>query len=96
MMKQDDIRTYQLPLVESFQRAAKSHPLISIDAEVMAGAPCIKGTRILVYGILDSVRHGSSLDAPLRCWPRLTLEQVEQALRFAAEVIECPIEDEEG
>ncbi len=95
-MKHDGIRSYQLPLVESFQRAAKSHPLISVDADVMAGAPCVKGTRIPVYGILDSVRHGGSLVNPFREWPRLTLEQVEQALRFAAEVIECPIEDDEG
>ena len=37
MMKQDDIRTYQLPLEESFQRAAKSQlagrTLSAVDAE---------------------------------------------------------------
>src|SRR5439155_18551632 len=55
-----DPRDYTLPLQEIFKSASKECQFISVDPEVMAGAPCISGTRIPVYGILDALeQHGS-------------------------------------
>ncbi len=91
----DDRRKFQVTLADAFQRAAAEHPQISVDPEVMGGAPCIIGTRISVYWILDQVRARGcilSMDTP---GPVLTVEQVKEALGFAAEVIECALEDGE-
>ena len=89
----DDRRKFQVTLADAFQRAVDEFQYISVDPEVMGGAPCIRGTRITVYGILDSVREGGSLEDPRRGWARLSREQVKEALGFAAEVIECALED---
>ncbi len=89
----DDRRKFQVTLADAFERAVDEFAYISVDPKVMGGAPCIKGTRIPVYRILDSVREGDSLDYPIRAWPLLTRWQVREALGFAAEVIECALED---
>ncbi len=92
----DDRRAYRVPLAAEFQRVLKLCPLISVDAEIMCGAPCIRGTRIPVYVIVDTVRRvGSVGRAPSAHNHRVTREAVEQALEFAASVIECPLEDGE-
>ncbi len=91
----DDRRKFRVPLPASFQRALKAHPLISVDAAVMAGAPCVRGTRIPVYTILNVVCTRGSIFEARSQWPNsLTVEQVREALSFAAAVIECPLEDE--
>jgi len=89
----DDRRKFQVTLADAFQRAVDEFQYISVDPEVMGGAPCIRGTRVTVHGILDSVREGGSLEDPRRGWERLSREQVKEALGFAAEVIECALED---
>src|SRR5580658_8370751 len=43
---EEETTAYALPLIDLFRTAAKSYPSISIDFEVMGGAPCISGTRI--------------------------------------------------
>jgi uncharacterized protein (DUF433 family) len=63
-----------------------------MDPATMAGAPCIAGTRIPVYMVLDAVEHYGSLDVTLS-YPRLTLQQVKDAIGFAKLVVECPIDD---
>lgn len=45
---EEEIRAYSIPLAEAFHNAASSYPQISVDPDVMAGAPCIQGTRIPV------------------------------------------------
>jgi uncharacterized protein (DUF433 family) len=91
---EEEIRAYSIPLVEVFHLAARSYPAVSIDSDVMAGAPCIQGTRIPVYMILDAIEYQGSLDGALESYPRLTLDQVKEAIGFAKLVVECPIEHE--
>jgi len=88
-----DARSYTIPLVEVFRIASKQCSFISIDPEVMAGAPCISGTRIPVYGVLDAVDYHGSLEGALKSYPRLKIEQVKDAVLFAKLVVECPVED---
>jgi uncharacterized protein (DUF433 family) len=92
--REDDTRHYRIPLIEAFSIANSDYPGISIDPEVMAGAPCVAGTRIPVYMILDAVEY-SGLEGALESYPRLTLEQVKQAVGFAKMIVECPIEHED-
>lgn len=90
---EEDFRTYAAPLMDVFIRAAKDCRRISIDPDVMAGAPCLSGTRIPVYGILDALQHHGTLKGVLRSYPRLSKQQVEDAITFAKLVVECPLED---
>ncbi len=57
------------------------------DPRILGGKPCIKGTRISVEFILDLVASGGSRDDILKAYPHLTQEDVEQAVRYAAEAL---------
>jgi uncharacterized protein (DUF433 family) len=63
------------------------HPLITIDPEIMMGKPTIKGTRLTVELILEDLGAGRSIEALLEDYPRLTVEGIQAALRFAADVL---------
>jgi uncharacterized protein (DUF433 family) len=58
--------------------------LIAIDPAIRSGKPCIKGTRITVYDILEYLAGGMSEDELLRDFPDLTRDDVHAALAFAA------------
>ena len=90
---EEEERSYSLPLAEVFRRAAYEVQSISIDPEVMAGAPCVDGTRIPVYMILDAIEYHGSLEGALKSYPRLSLEQIKDAVGFAKLVVECPLGD---
>lgn len=57
---------------------------ISIDHRIMGGVPCIAGTRIPVAMIVRMVAAGSPEEQVLSDYPQLALEDVREALRFAA------------
>jgi len=59
---------------------------ISVDTGVMLGQPIIKGTRLPVYVIVQSITAGDSLDELLEAYPFLSSEDVEAALQYAADV----------
>lgn len=58
---------------------------IVIDPAIRSGKPCIRGTRITVYDILEYLAGGMSEDQVLRDFPMLTREDVRAALEFAAD-----------
>ncbi len=55
-----------------------------MDPAVRSGKPCIKGTRITVYDILEYLAGGMTEDAILGDFPDLTREDIRAALAFAA------------
>lgn len=57
---------------------------ISIDPAIRSGKPCIKGTRITVYDILEYLAGGMTETQILRDFPSLAREDVRAALEFAA------------
>ena len=59
---------------------------ISIDPNVCHGKPCIKGTRIMVWIIVDYLANGDSVKEVLTAYPSLTREDVQAALAYAAEM----------
>ncbi len=71
-------------------RYAENMPFerISIDHRVMAGVPCIRGTRIPVGTVVGLVAEGVSKEAILTDYPQLTGEDVEQTLRYAAAAVD--------
>lgn len=59
---------------------------ISIDPNICHGKPCIKGTRIMVWIIVDCLASGDSVEEVLAAYPSLTREDVQAALAYAAEM----------
>ena len=59
---------------------------ISIDPNVCHGKPCIKGTRIMVWIIVDYIANGDTVEDVLAAYPSLTREDVQAALAYAAEM----------
>jgi uncharacterized protein (DUF433 family) len=57
---------------------------IVIDPAVRSGKPCIKGTRITVYDILEYLAGGMSEKEILRDFPSLSQDDIRAALEFAA------------
>ena len=56
-----------------------------MDPRIRSGKPCIKGTRITVYDVLEYLAGGMSEDAILRDFPDLAREDIRAALAFAAQ-----------
>ena len=57
---------------------------ISVDPQVRGGKPCIKGTRITVYDVLEYLAGGMTEDQLLTDFPDLTRDDIRAALAFAA------------
>jgi uncharacterized protein len=69
-------------------RIARRHERISIDPEIMAGKPCIKGTRIPVELILRYLGDGQNVEDILAAFSGLTAEDVRAAAAYARAVPE--------
>ncbi|MBI3080564.1 MAG: DUF433 domain-containing protein [candidate division NC10 bacterium] len=57
------------------------------DPAILGGKPIIKGTRISVEFLLELFASGATRDDVLKAYPHLAPEDVEEALRYAAEVL---------
>jgi len=66
---------------------------IEVNPEICGGKPVIRGTRIMVRNILGMVAGGYSVDRIVTAYPDLTREDVNEALEYAAQVID---EDQVG
>ena len=59
---------------------------ISINPKICHGQPCVKGTRIMVWFIVQYLAHGDSKEEILEAYPSLTSEDIQACLAYAAEV----------
>ncbi len=57
---------------------------IVVDPAIRSGKPCVRGTRITVYDILEYLAGGMTEDEILRDFPSLAREDVKAVLEFAA------------
>jgi uncharacterized protein (DUF433 family) len=71
-----------------YEYIAMKHPLISIDPEILAGKPAIKGTRLGVEFIIGLMAEGISEAELLASYPGLTREHVLACLAFARDALE--------
>ena len=60
---------------------------IKVNPEQMGGVPCIRGLRIPVATIVSMIADGVSEDEILQAYPDLELEDIQEALRYAAEAV---------
>lgn len=58
--------------------------LIEARADIMLGKPCLKGTRIPVYLILEKLAAGETNDVILSAYPQLRPEHIRASLEYAA------------
>jgi uncharacterized protein (DUF433 family) len=59
---------------------------VSLDPGRQGGQPCLRGTRIPVYVVLDNLAAGESEATILAEYPSLTPTHIRAALAFAAEL----------
>ena len=59
---------------------------ISINPKICHGQPCVKGTRVMVWLIVQYLAHGDSMADILAAYPSLTREDIQACLAYAAEV----------
>ncbi len=60
---------------------------IEMNAKVMLGKPVVRGTRIPVELLLRKLGEGASQEDLLDAYPRLSREDIQAAMVFAAETL---------
>ena len=69
---------------------------ITFDPDKCFGKPCIRGIRMPVTSVISYLSSGMTIEDILRNWPELELEDIYQALGFAAWAMEeriIPLEE---
>lgn len=60
---------------------------ITISAAQIGGVPCIRGLRIPVATVVGMVSEGMTENEILEAYPDLRVEDIREALRYAAEAV---------
>jgi len=60
---------------------------ITVDSHQMNGVPCIRGLRIPISTVVAMFAEGMREAEILRAFPDLELEDISEALRYAAEAV---------
>jgi uncharacterized protein (DUF433 family) len=60
---------------------------IVIDPNVCNGRPIVQGTRITAQTVLDFLAAGDSVEGVIEAYPRLTREDVQACIRYAAQLM---------
>jgi len=60
---------------------------ITIRADQMGGVPCIRGLRTPVATVVGMIADGMDRKEILAAYPDLEAEDIDEALRYAAEVL---------
>jgi len=74
---------------QGYNQAMAWQDYISVNPAVRSGKPCIKGTRITVYDVLEYLASGMTEDAIVSDFPDLTRDDIRTALAFAAARERC-------
>jgi uncharacterized protein (DUF433 family) len=53
---------------------------LDVNSAVMMGKPCVKGTRIPVYLLLEKLAGGESFEQLLAAYPQLVIEDLRACL----------------
>ena len=60
---------------------------ITVNPNQMGGQPCLRNLRIPVATVVSMVADGMNPKEILEAYPDLELEDIQEALRFAAEAV---------
>jgi uncharacterized protein (DUF433 family) len=59
---------------------------VTVNPDICAGKPCIRGTRIYIAIILDALAEGLTPEEIIDHYPSLTIDDIHAALAYAAEL----------
>jgi uncharacterized protein (DUF433 family) len=62
---------------------------ITANPKILAGKPCVKGTRISVELVLTWIAGGSTFEEILRNYPSLKKQDFQACLEYARELVEA-------
>jgi len=62
---------------------------ITLNPDILAGKPIIKGTRLAVEFIIDLLAQGWSTDEILRNYPGITAEDIQACLNYASAALKA-------
>lgn len=69
---------------------------IVADPEVCHGKPTFRGTRIMVWQVLEMLADGKSWEAITKDWGgRVPPEAIEEALELASQLLRKPLREQE-
>ena len=60
---------------------------ITVDPQQMGGVACIRGLRIPVATVVDTIAEGVGEQEIMKLYPDLEPEDIREALRYAAEAV---------
>ena len=60
---------------------------ITVNPNQMGGMPCIRGLRIQVATVVGMIADGMTAEEILKAYPDLEHEDIQEALRYAAEAV---------
>ncbi len=60
---------------------------IAYDPNILSGKPHVAGTRLSIEFILELFASGATKDEVIKAYPQLTAEDVEEALKYAAQSV---------
>jgi uncharacterized protein (DUF433 family) len=60
---------------------------VTVNADQMGGVPCIRGLRIPVATVVGMLADGMTEAEILAAYPDLQREDIQEALRYAAEAV---------
>ncbi len=58
---------------------------VTVNPNQMGGVPCIRGLRIPVATVVGMIADGMTVEEILMAYPDLEREDIQEALRYAAE-----------
>jgi uncharacterized protein (DUF433 family) len=64
-----------------------TYQYITATPGILGGKPCIKGTRISVELVLETVAGGASVEDIVREFPQLSTAAVQEAIRYALDIV---------
>ena len=65
---------------------------IVVDSEICHGKPTFKGTRIMVYLVLEMLEAGDTIEEILEAYPSISRKHIKAALEFAAQLTQRTVE----
>jgi uncharacterized protein (DUF433 family) len=84
--------------ITSYIRLMQTDDLITVDPDILGGAPVFKGTRVPVKTLFDYLANNYTLEEFIDCFPSVTremacrmLERSESALQAAAAQIQSAV-----
>ena len=67
-----------------------TNDLITIDPEILGGAPVFKGTRVPVKTLFEYLENDYSLEEFLECFPSVSRDLVRQVLERSEQALLSP------